>query len=461
MEEGELSELKKREHNKGAKIKIIFPLPFCLYLKDGEYIINQNGEEIVLSLEKKNPETFDSRLGIELLKPDKIEDNKEYLAVRVSNVVEESKKTYTLTRHDLEKLKTKKDIMYLLDKKPEKLIKGSELKAIKEGYWIIGTVSEERNFVPPPCVLYMNCERRDDRRGFFRYTEVAVLMAHERTNVMDSNFWGNIMDRSLNAINRLIEVYRYMTGDYYVERLTKEDINVVRKHGEMEIYLNNEKITQPWEMYPKLVPFIEVKNGDVHRKLKEFLVKDIQIPIVDHLLLNAKDFLQKENYKMAIIESVTALEPTVEDFVKNKLSSMKISNNKIDGFMEKVTLSPRVGVMLKLFVDPNQFKHTIIDEISSTIKIRNKIVHEERIRVDKGEAEKAVKNIENLINFLATIKMQKQQLREKIREEREREWIREALRARKFSGIETFEQGLSLIDFAMRIAKNAKHRRNT
>ncbi len=53
--------------------------------------------------------------------------------------------------------------------------------------------------------------------------------------------------------------------------------------------------------------------------------------------------------------------------------------------------------------------------------------------------------------------MQKQQLREKIREEREREWIREALRARKFSGIETFEQGLSLIDFAMRIAKNAKH----
>ena len=53
--------------------------------------------------------------------------------------------------------------------------------------------------------------------------------------------------------------------------------------------------------------------------------------------------------------------------------------------------------------------------------------------------------------------MNKEQLREKIKEEREREWIREALRARKFSGIETFEQGLNLIDFAMRIAKNAKH----
>jgi hypothetical protein len=44
-----------------------------------------------------------------------------------------------------------------------------------------------------------------------------------------------------------------------------------------------------------------------------------------------------------------------------------------------------------------------------------------------------------------------------LREEREREWIREALRASKFSGIETFEQGLNLIDFAMRLVKNAKH----
>lgn len=57
--------------------------------------------------------------------------------------------------------------------------------------------------------------------------------------------------------------------------------------------------------------------------------------------------------------------------------------------------------------------------------------------------------------------MKKEELRARIKEEREREWIREALRARKFSGIETFEQGLNLIEFAMRLAKNAKHRRNT
>jgi len=53
--------------------------------------------------------------------------------------------------------------------------------------------------------------------------------------------------------------------------------------------------------------------------------------------------------------------------------------------------------------------------------------------------------------------MKKEELREKIREEREKERIRDALRARRFSNIKTFEQGLSLIDFAIRVARNAKH----
>jgi hypothetical protein len=53
--------------------------------------------------------------------------------------------------------------------------------------------------------------------------------------------------------------------------------------------------------------------------------------------------------------------------------------------------------------------------------------------------------------------MKKEELRARVREEREREWIREALRARTFSSIETFEQGLTLIEFALRITVNAKH----
>jgi hypothetical protein len=53
--------------------------------------------------------------------------------------------------------------------------------------------------------------------------------------------------------------------------------------------------------------------------------------------------------------------------------------------------------------------------------------------------------------------MKKEELRARIRDDREREWIRDALRARTFSSIETFEQGLKLIEFALGITANAKH----
>ncbi len=49
--------------------------------------------------------------------------------------------------------------------------------------------------------------------------------------------------------------------------------------------------------------------------------------------------------------------------------------------------------------------------------------------------------------------MKIQELRRKARETKEKELIREALRARSFSGVETLHQGMNLIDFALRIKK--------
>lgn len=56
--------------------------------------------------------------------------------------------------------------------------------------------------------------------------------------------------------------------------------------------------------------------------------------------------------------------------------------------------------------------------------------------------------------------MNKKLFRKKVKELREREWVRDAVRARKFSGKETFEQGLELIRFtlALRRAKDEKLR---
>ncbi len=48
---------------------------------------------------------------------------------------------------------------------------------------------------------------------------------------------------------------------------------------------------------------------------------------------------------------------------------------------------------------------------------------------------------------------EKEELRKKVRKTTEEEIIRDALRARKFSGAQTLAQGIDLIDFALRIRK--------
>lgn len=53
-----------------------------------------------------------------------------------------------------------------------------------------------------------------------------------------------------------------------------------------------------------------------------------------------------------------------------------------------------------------------------------------------------------------------EEFRKRVREQREREWIREAVRARGFSRAETFQQGLDLIRFAIKFheaGKRAEH----
>lgn len=50
--------------------------------------------------------------------------------------------------------------------------------------------------------------------------------------------------------------------------------------------------------------------------------------------------------------------------------------------------------------------------------------------------------------------------RKKVRETRAREWRRDAIRARRFTGEETFVQGLDLIKFSMRVYEAGKHAGN-
>ena len=59
------------------------------------------------------------------------------------------------------------------------------------------------------------------------------------------------------------------------------------------------------------------------------------------------------------------------------------------------------------------------------------------------------------LNYLMP-KMDKEEFRKRIQERDRIDRIRSAIHARKFSSLETFEQGLALTDFALRFKEDAK-----
>lgn len=61
----------------------------------------------------------------------------------------------------------------------------------------------------------------------------------------------------------------------------------------------------------------------------------------------------------------------------------------------------------------------------------------------------------SLVNAGRSCDMKIDELRRKVRETTEKDLIREAIRARSFSGGDTLRQGMNLIDFALRVNKDA------
>lgn len=52
-------------------------------------------------------------------------------------------------------------------------------------------------------------------------------------------------------------------------------------------------------------------------------------------------------------------------------------------------------------------------------------------------------------------KVNLEEIRKKVKDITEKDLIRDAIRARKFSGAQTLRQGMNLIDFALRVNKGA------
>jgi hypothetical protein len=212
-------------------------------------------------------------------------------------------------------------------------------------------------------------------------------------------------ETALAFVNRFIEVVRYITAEYWVERVRYQDILSYE-----EFYWDGKQRLAP----EKLVlidtgvggigigtgPAFKVKEEKMIQ-IRTLLKEDGKMDIDKILILNAKDAALKEDFRLATIEAVTALETVLYDFIRKRGEKLGISNDDIERFIKDVGLTGNVKVVLVMLTEElEQVDEETLSCCKGAITTRNDILHKGLMEVPSTDTEKRILGIEKMISYL-------------------------------------------------------------
>lgn len=179
-----------------------------------------------------------------------------------------------------------------------------------------------------------NLEKKKDTNGMFRYSKLAIEFT---SNITDEDLekrspedqqLDKIIAIALEAVNRLLDTYRHITREEWVEPLGGLSVN--------EIY------------FPKLNKGFHImalgqgvgtammnRTGREISRIEEILSTNEIIPLYDLLLLNAEAAFSRKAPAIGVLESFQALEIYVENFLFNKYSQFGLSEGEVKEILKK------------------------------------------------------------------------------------------------------------------------------
>jgi hypothetical protein len=198
-----------------------------------------------------------------------------------------------------------------------------------------------------------NVEFDKDPTGYFRFTRLTTefdwevprgFNPYDNDDESQSGIIEQLSSRTLDIANYVIDLYRAVTGDAYIKRVSHlviEDLRIgipdncsIRKQERF----TGDTLTYKCGYHPYLFsahgirPAIVNKPGAIIDAFRTSLERGLR-PEPYHLLgLNAEVALDQRDVKMAILESFASLEVYVEQFYYRRLGD-RMSTSDIEGLL--------------------------------------------------------------------------------------------------------------------------------
>jgi len=230
-------------------------------------------------------------------------------------------------------------------------------------------------------------------------------------NLIDD--YGNVaFTEALNIVNRFIEVYRHVMDQFQIRRIPSEEVF----KADIQWYLNDDLLGGTWSpMGFGHAITLEPQGSDAQTMgtLRSWLSSTRPVPVAIELFQDAKDRLDRAEYRLAVIDARTALEVLVDEVLFEYFSAsgasleeacrvLGVDPQKVQTLEDSLQFSPisrKLGNALKqaLELDLHNGNSSLWQRWLRSKELREKGVHRGE-EVNRAEALEAVNTMGEIID---------------------------------------------------------------
>lgn len=253
-----------------------------------------------------------------------------------------------------------------------------------------------------------NIERMKDQNGTFRYTNLIIefdpKLSDEQieklkhlTKGEGEAIFDKISEDALALINRVIDCYRYVTKEEYIERIGVLSIN--------NVYFKKEN----FGFYRMgLVPGVESammnRSKEEIEKIEDLLCNATPVSLHELLVLDSHSAFDKKALTLSVVESFQAPEIMLENYLMSVLSKNGLSQQECE---DKLNTNWRTKDRLNVLMKEAKGKalnetdlwekwHTKYD------KVRNEVIHQGK-QISVGDTKETIEVNESVMDWIKNL----------------------------------------------------------
>lgn len=263
----------------------------------------------------------------------------------------------------------------------------------------------EPNVGAEPVCTGVNVEALEDRSGIYRYSLVWVFFdttyTHEQltSDAGAQSARSEVIARAVDAQNRFIDVYRVVTDNAHIQRLSRVHVR--------DLFFREHNIGFHGASFGHGISTAIMNRSDAElERIARETASAAEIPPWDLLFLDAEASLETNAFTLSVVSAFQALELRLEGFLDKKMADQGITAAELEGRLSKTW---RTKERLK-DLGPSLTGHRLIDDDPKLWDrfcwayddIRNKLIHAAR-DLDYDKADRAVRACRDVSQWLNTM----------------------------------------------------------